>query len=167
MPMSYRNSNPPSLISCLPPPPQGIKKKQISFPQTNPPPGYSAGVANALSAPPAILAMVTAFFFAWVGDKYTIRAPIIALQPIRCRLAEFSLFLTCLVQATITQALPVPVHHHGRRGSSGTGPSFRYPLNRREIRWRAIQPVAIVHRMAKHSVRAVSPAWRLTLQQGV
>ncbi|KAH7346080.1 major facilitator superfamily domain-containing protein [Pyrenochaeta sp. MPI-SDFR-AT-0127] len=44
--------------------------------------GYSAGQANALSAPPALAAMVTAFAFAWVGDKYRVRAPIIAAQSV-------------------------------------------------------------------------------------
>lgn len=71
---SFALTNPPP-----PPNPPG----QIS-PHTNPPPGYSAGVANALSAPPAILAMITAFIFAWIGDKYTLRAPIIALQSLIC-----------------------------------------------------------------------------------
>ncbi|KAH6621950.1 major facilitator superfamily domain-containing protein [Boeremia exigua] len=46
--------------------------------------GYSAGVANALSAPPAIAAMITAFGFAWIGDKYQLRAPIIAIQSVIC-----------------------------------------------------------------------------------
>ncbi|KAF1975905.1 phthalate transporter-like protein [Bimuria novae-zelandiae CBS 107.79] len=46
--------------------------------------GYSAGVANALTAPPAIVAMITAFAWAWIGDKYTIRPPIIAIQSIIC-----------------------------------------------------------------------------------
>ncbi|KAI8930801.1 hypothetical protein NX059_011824 [Plenodomus lindquistii] len=42
--------------------------------------GYSPGAANALSAPPAIAAMFTAFGFAYVGDKYRVRAPVIAAQ---------------------------------------------------------------------------------------
>ncbi|KAH7069905.1 major facilitator superfamily domain-containing protein [Paraphoma chrysanthemicola] len=42
--------------------------------------GYTAGAANALSAPPAFAAMITAFSFAWVADKYRIRGPIIAAQ---------------------------------------------------------------------------------------
>ncbi|KAF1836511.1 phthalate transporter-like protein [Decorospora gaudefroyi] len=42
--------------------------------------GYSAGQANALSAPPALAAMFTAFGFAWLGDKYRVRAPVIAAQ---------------------------------------------------------------------------------------
>src|SRR5258708_7505272 len=46
--------------------------------------GFSAGAANALSAPPACAAVVTALIFAWVGDKYHIRGPIIAAQTIIC-----------------------------------------------------------------------------------
>lgn len=42
--------------------------------------GYSPGLANALSAPPAIAAMFTAFSFAWLGDKYRVRSPVIAVQ---------------------------------------------------------------------------------------
>jgi len=42
--------------------------------------GYSAGAANALSAPPSFAAMFIAFFFAWVGDKYRVRGPIIVVQ---------------------------------------------------------------------------------------
>lgn len=42
--------------------------------------GYTAGAANALSAPPALAAMFTAFGFAWLGDKYRIRGPVIAVQ---------------------------------------------------------------------------------------
>lgn len=42
--------------------------------------GYSPGLANALSAPPALAAMFTAFAFAWAGDKYRVRAPVIAAQ---------------------------------------------------------------------------------------
>ncbi|CAG5156211.1 uncharacterized protein ALTATR162_LOCUS4042 [Alternaria atra] len=44
--------------------------------------GYSAGQANALSAPPSLFAMITAFGFAWLGDKYRVRAPVIAAQSI-------------------------------------------------------------------------------------
>lgn len=44
--------------------------------------GYSPGAANALAAPPAIVAMFTAFGFAWLGDKYRVRAPVIATQSI-------------------------------------------------------------------------------------
>jgi sugar phosphate permease len=42
--------------------------------------GYDAGQANALSAPPSLAAMITAFGFAWLGDKYRVRAPVIAAQ---------------------------------------------------------------------------------------
>lgn len=42
--------------------------------------GYTPGAANALSAPPSIAAMITAMSFAWIGDKYRVRAPIIAAQ---------------------------------------------------------------------------------------
>jgi hypothetical protein len=44
--------------------------------------GYSAGQANALSAPPSLFAMITAFGFAWLGDKYRVRAPVIAAQSV-------------------------------------------------------------------------------------
>lgn len=46
--------------------------------------GYTAGVANLLSAPPVVFAVPCAFFFAFLGDKYHIRAPIIAIQSIIC-----------------------------------------------------------------------------------
>lgn len=42
--------------------------------------GYSAGAANALAAPPSFAAMIFAFYFAWLGDKYRVRAPIIVTQ---------------------------------------------------------------------------------------
>ncbi|KAF1808506.1 MFS general substrate transporter [Eremomyces bilateralis CBS 781.70] len=44
--------------------------------------GYSGGEANALAAPPACAAVFTAFGFAWLGDKYRVRAPVIAAQAI-------------------------------------------------------------------------------------
>jgi MFS family permease len=44
--------------------------------------GYSGGQANALAAPPNLAAMFTAMGFAWVGDKYRVRAPVIATQSI-------------------------------------------------------------------------------------
>jgi sugar phosphate permease len=44
--------------------------------------GYNAGQANALSAPPNLVAMIAAFSFAWLGDKYRVRGPIIATQSI-------------------------------------------------------------------------------------
>jgi hypothetical protein len=46
--------------------------------------GYKAGAANALSAPPACAAVFTAIGFAWIGDKYRVRAPIIAIQSMIC-----------------------------------------------------------------------------------
>ncbi|KAF2100035.1 MFS general substrate transporter [Rhizodiscina lignyota] len=46
--------------------------------------GYSAGASNALSAPPACAAFFTSMAFAWVGDKYRIRAPVIAIQALIC-----------------------------------------------------------------------------------
>lgn len=46
--------------------------------------GYTAGVANLLSAPPVFVAVITAFSFAWLGDKYRTHAPIIAAQSIIC-----------------------------------------------------------------------------------
>ncbi|KAH0562490.1 hypothetical protein GP486_002819 [Trichoglossum hirsutum] len=44
--------------------------------------GYTAGVANLLAAPPVISAVVSAFAFAWVGDRYRMRGPLIAFQAI-------------------------------------------------------------------------------------
>ncbi|OAP64436.1 hypothetical protein AYL99_00408 [Fonsecaea erecta] len=44
--------------------------------------GYSAGVANLLSAPPVGAAVISALAFAWVGDKYHMRAPVIVTQAI-------------------------------------------------------------------------------------
>ena len=44
--------------------------------------GFSAGVSNLLSAPPVVSAVISAFAFAWIGDKYHMRAPIIAMQSI-------------------------------------------------------------------------------------
>jgi len=46
--------------------------------------GYTAGVANLLSAPPVVFAVISAFGFAWIGDKYHLRAPIIAAQSTIC-----------------------------------------------------------------------------------
>lgn len=46
--------------------------------------GYTAGVANVLSAPPVFLAVISAFSFAWLADKYQMRAPVIAIQSIIC-----------------------------------------------------------------------------------
>ncbi|KEF56660.1 uncharacterized protein A1O9_06849 [Exophiala aquamarina CBS 119918] len=42
--------------------------------------GFSAGVANLLSAPPVITALPCALFLAWVGDRYHFRGPIIVTQ---------------------------------------------------------------------------------------
>jgi MFS family permease len=42
--------------------------------------GFSAGVANLLSAPPVITAVPCALFLAWVGDRYHFRGPIIVTQ---------------------------------------------------------------------------------------
>jgi MFS family permease len=44
--------------------------------------GYTAGVANLLSAPPVVSAVVSAFALAWVGDRYRTRGPLIAFQAI-------------------------------------------------------------------------------------
>ncbi|WEW60787.1 hypothetical protein PRK78_006275 [Emydomyces testavorans] len=46
--------------------------------------GYSASVANLLNAPPYVFSVISAFFFAWLGDKWRIRGPIIMLQSILC-----------------------------------------------------------------------------------
>jgi MFS family permease len=46
--------------------------------------GYTAGIANLLSAPPLLFAVITAFSFAWLSDKYRLRAPVIAAQAIIC-----------------------------------------------------------------------------------
>jgi MFS family permease len=42
--------------------------------------GYTAGVANLLTAPPVITAVPSALVFAWIGDRYHTRGPIIAIQ---------------------------------------------------------------------------------------
>ena len=46
--------------------------------------GYTAGVANLLSAPPVVFAVISAFIFAWIGDKYHLRAPCIMAQSTIC-----------------------------------------------------------------------------------
>jgi MFS family permease len=46
--------------------------------------GYSSGISNVLSAPPSLFAVLSAISFAWLGDKYKMRAPIIAAQSIIC-----------------------------------------------------------------------------------
>jgi len=46
--------------------------------------GYTASVANLLSAPPVVFAVIIAFIFAWIGDKYHLRAPCIAAQSTIC-----------------------------------------------------------------------------------
>lgn len=42
--------------------------------------GYSGGVANVLSAPPVVFAVISAFFFAWMSDKFHLRSPAILAQ---------------------------------------------------------------------------------------
>lgn len=42
--------------------------------------GYSGGIANVLSAPPVVFAVISAFFFAWLSDKFHVRSPAILLQ---------------------------------------------------------------------------------------
>ncbi|KAH7345872.1 phthalate transporter-like protein [Pyrenochaeta sp. MPI-SDFR-AT-0127] len=42
--------------------------------------GYTGGHANALSAPPSLVAAIVAFGFAWLGDKKRLRGPLIAIQ---------------------------------------------------------------------------------------
>lgn len=44
--------------------------------------GFSAGVTQLLAAPPFVFAVISAFFFAWLGDKYRMRAPFIAIQAV-------------------------------------------------------------------------------------
>ena len=46
--------------------------------------GYTAGAANLLSAPPLFFSVITAFSFAWLSDKYRLRAPVIAAQSVIC-----------------------------------------------------------------------------------
>ena len=46
--------------------------------------GYSAGIANVLSAPPVCFAVISAFTFAWIGDKFHLRGPIIVIQATIC-----------------------------------------------------------------------------------
>ena len=46
--------------------------------------GYTAGVANLLSAPPVFFAVFSAFSFAWLADKYHLRFPVIAAQAVIC-----------------------------------------------------------------------------------
>jgi hypothetical protein len=82
------------------------------------PPGYSAGAANALSAPPAIVAMVAAFGFAWIGDKYTIRAPIIAAQSLICLIG---LMLVAYVQSNSVRYFGLFL---GIMGSQGNVPAI-------------------------------------------
>ncbi|KAK2746576.1 hypothetical protein FQN55_005564 [Onygenales sp. PD_40] len=53
--------------------------------------GYSGGIANLLSAPPVIFAVIVAFTFAWLGDRYRVRAPIIAAQ---CIIGIIGLMIT-------------------------------------------------------------------------
>ncbi|PGH02077.1 hypothetical protein GX51_04890 [Blastomyces parvus] len=42
--------------------------------------GYSGGIANLLSAPPVVFAVISAYSFALLGDKYRLRSPIIVAQ---------------------------------------------------------------------------------------
>ncbi|OAX77878.1 hypothetical protein ACJ72_07818 [Emergomyces africanus] len=42
--------------------------------------GYSGGIANLLSAPPVLFAVICAYSFALVGDKFRLRSPIIVTQ---------------------------------------------------------------------------------------
>jgi MFS family permease len=42
--------------------------------------GYSPAISNLLTAPPVIFAVISAFIFAYISDKYRLRAPVIATQ---------------------------------------------------------------------------------------
>ena len=42
--------------------------------------GYTAGIANLLSAPPLLFAVPCTYAFSWIADKYRVRAPVIATQ---------------------------------------------------------------------------------------
>jgi MFS family permease len=53
--------------------------------------GYSPGISNLLSAPPFVFSVISAFFFAWVGDKFHTRGPIIAIQ---CVISIVGLMIT-------------------------------------------------------------------------
>ncbi|EEH20912.2 hypothetical protein PABG_03143 [Paracoccidioides brasiliensis Pb03] len=53
--------------------------------------GYSGGIANLLSAPPVVFAVITAYSFALIGDKYHIRVPVIVAQ---CVIAIVGLMIT-------------------------------------------------------------------------
>ena len=46
--------------------------------------GYNARTANLLSAPPLFVAVVSAVFFGWLGDRLHKRAPLIAAQSLIC-----------------------------------------------------------------------------------
>ena len=46
--------------------------------------GYSAGVANLMSAPPVVFAVVVALTIAWASDKYKKRWPAILSQALLC-----------------------------------------------------------------------------------
>lgn len=53
--------------------------------------GYSAGISNLLTAPPDVFAVIAAFGFAKLADKYRVRAPIIVAQ---CIITILGLMLT-------------------------------------------------------------------------
>lgn len=42
--------------------------------------GYTAGIANLLSAPPLLFAVPCTYAFSWIADKYRVRAPVIVAQ---------------------------------------------------------------------------------------
>ncbi|ODH38519.1 hypothetical protein ACO22_02282 [Paracoccidioides brasiliensis] len=53
--------------------------------------GYSGGIANLLSAPPVVFAVITAYSFTLIGDKYHIRVTVIVAQ---CVIAIVGLVIT-------------------------------------------------------------------------
>lgn len=45
---------------------------------------YDVGIAQLMTAPPVVFAVITSMIFAWLSDKFRIRSPFIAIQALIC-----------------------------------------------------------------------------------
>ena len=76
--------------------------------------GYSPGIANLLSAPPILFAVVCAFFFAWLGDRCHARAPLIIPQSIICIIG---LMMTAYAKASVVRYFGIFLGNAGCHGN--------------------------------------------------
>lgn len=76
--------------------------------------GYSPGIANLLSGPPILFAVVCAFFFAWLGDKCKARAALIAPQAIICIIG---LMMTAYAKSSVVRYFGIFLGNAGCHGN--------------------------------------------------